>query len=480
MKLSKLSIPYRASQKFFGVLIFAIFISPGSLTVGSAAVVLGVLMSILGLSILVIAYEYLYWKNFVFTVEEDGLKIMSGVISKNDRDIPLKRIQNIDINRNILQRMLGIAKADIETAGGGGTEASLKYVEYEDAQRLQKDVRELKNRRKSDTKEKGSKKERDDFVLSDKDLTVLSLVSAADIRLLIGAGFLISFLAGSVNSQLEGFISQAAGTAAIILLGVIVVSGAWLSNAASKFIEYYNFRLSFHENALEYERGLFNRASGTIPEEKIQDIIIEENVVQRYFGYASLEVETAGYSLQQGETDTGSETVIPLAKRQEIEKFAQEIGGYTAPEFKRVSEGARKRYFRRYLFSGLLIGILTVALGLTFDLSWPVYIPAVLLLLSSKKAAELRWRSIGYYLDGKRVFTKQGFWNRKTYVIPYFRIQNFIQTETVFQRRWNQSTLLLDTAGSTRSYPQIIDMDSENAEVLRLELFDSFKESLQR
>lgn len=480
MKLSRLSIPYRTSQKFFGLLVFAIFISPGSLSIGSAAAVLGFLMAIMGLVVLVIAYEYLYWKNFAYTVEQDGLKIVSGVISKNDRDIPLKRIQNIDINRNILQRILGIAKADIETAGGGGTEASLKYVEYEDAQRLQKDIRELKNRRKSDTADKDSKKERGDFVLSDKDLTVLSLASAADIRLLIGAAFLISFLAGSVTSQLEGFMTQATGTAAIILFGILMASVAWLSSAASKFIEYYDFRLSFHENALEYERGLFNRASGTIPEEKIQDIIIEENVVQRYFGYASLQVETAGYSVQQGETDTGSETVIPLAKRREVEKFAQEIGGYTSPEFERIGEGARKRYFRRYLFSGLLIGVFTLALGLTFDLSWPIYIPAVLLVLSSKKAAELRWKSIGYYLDDKRVFTRKGFWNRKTYVIPYFRIQNLIQTQTIFQRRWNQSTLLLDTAGSTRSYPQIIDMDSENAEILRSELFKSFKKSLQR
>jgi putative membrane protein len=478
MKLSKLSIPYRASQKFFAVVVFAFFISPGSLSTGSASVVLLFLLATLGLIALVGVYEYLYWKNFVYTIEEDGLKIVSGVISKNDRDIPLKRIQNIDINRNILQRMLGIAKADIETAGGGQTEASLKYIEYEEAQRLQKDVRELKNRRKSDTSKPG-KKERNDFVLSDKDLTVLSLVSAADIRLFAGATVIVSFLAGSISSQMTQFLPQVASIALILLLGFVMVLGAWLSSAASKFVQYYDFRLQFHENALEYERGLFNRASGTIPEEKIQDIIIEENVLQRYFGYASLQVETAGYSVKQGETDQGSETVIPLAKRSEIEKFAKEIGGYTSPRFETVAADAKKRYFRRYLFTGFLLGAVTLALAVPLELAWPVYIPAVLIILTSKKAAELKWKNIGYFVDEKRVFTRKGFWNRKTYVIPYFRIQNFIQTQTIFQRRWNQATLLLDTAGSTRSYPQIIDMGSEEAELLRSELFSSFKKSLQ-
>ncbi|MFT4892826.1 MAG: putative membrane protein [Candidatus Nanohaloarchaea archaeon] len=480
MKLSKLSIPYRAGQKLLAVVFFIVFFSPGSLATGSLALVLLVLLSILGAVSAVLIYEYLYWKNFEYTVEQDGLKIVSGVISKNDRDIPLKRIQNVDINRNILQRIVGIAKADVETAGGGQTEASLKYVDYEDAQRLQKDVRELKNRRKSDRTEDGQGEKRDDFVLSDRDLTVLSLASI-DMRVIGGLALLVSFLGGSVWSQIDGALPQTAGAAVVVVLGVIMALGIWISTAVSKFAQYYDFRLQFHENAIEYERGLLNRSSGTIPEEKIQDIIIEENLIQRYFGYASLKVETAGYSVQQGaEVDDGSETVIPLAKRDELEKFAREIGGYTKPEFTNIDPKAKSRYFRRYLFAGTALGAVTLLASQLVDLAWPIYIPAVLIILSSRKASELKWENIGYYLDEKRVFTRKGFWNRKTYVIPYFRVQNFMETQTVFQRRWNQSTLLLDTAGSTRSFPQIIDMDTENARVLREQLFDSFKQSLQR
>jgi len=477
MKLSKLSIPYRAGQTLLGLLLVLVFFSPGSLATGSPVAVLLILLSALFAVAAVAAYQYLYWRNFEYSVEHDGLKIVSGVISKNDRDIPLKRIQNVDINRNILQRILGIAKVNIETAGGGRTEASLKYADYKGAQKLQKDVRELKNRRKSDTRE-DKQKERDDFVLSDKDLAVLSLASV-DMRVLAGVMLLVSVAGGSIGSQINGAIPQAASIAVTVILGALFVLGVWLSSAVSKFTQYYDFRLQFHDNALEYERGLLNRSSGTIPEEKIQDIIIEENLLQRYFGYASLEVETAGYSVQQGtEFDTGSETVIPLAKRPEIEKFAREIGGYTEPDFQNIGVGARKRYFRRYLFSGLTLGALTLVSAQVFNLAWSVYIPAALLILSSKKAAELKWKNIGYYLDEKRVFTRKGFWNRKTYVVPYFRIQNFMETQNIFQMRWNQSTLLLDTAGSTRSNPQIIDMEKEKAELLRSQLFDSFKKSL--
>lgn len=474
MKLSKISIPYRAGQKLLGLIFFTFFVASGSLASAPISAILGVFL--LGLTgiLFVGGYEYLYWRNFEYTVEEDGLKILSGVISKNDREIPLKRIQNVDINRNIVQRLLGIAKADIETAGGGSTEASLKYVDYEDAQRLQEKVRELKNRRSSDTEREGDREEREDFVLSDSDLTLLSLTSI-DMRILGGLAVLVSMSGGSVSSQLGG-----AGIAVTAFLGLLLLGGIWIAGAASKFVQFYDFRLQFHENALEYERGLLNRASGTIPEEKIQDIIIEENFVQRYLGFASLEVETAGYSPGQGQVDSGSETVIPLAKRKDIERFAEELGGYTEPEFEIIHPKARTRYFHRYLILGAFLGIVGFGLSQLFGVTPLVYLPAAVVLLGSKKAAQLKWQNVGYYLDEKRVFTRKGFWNRRTYVIPYFRVQNLMQTQTVFQRRWDQSTLLLDTAGSVRSYPQIVDMDHERATVLREELFNCFKGSLRR
>lgn len=478
MKLSKISIPYRAAQKLLGAAVFTFFAVSGSLASASPAAIVGVfLLGAAGVSAVAL-YEYLYWRNFEYRVEQDGLKIVSGVISKNDRDIPLKRIQNVSVNRNIFQRLLGIAKADIETAGGSGTEASLKYVNYSDAEQLQERVRELKNRRSSDTGKEDDERRKDDFVLSNRNLAILSLASV-DMRVIGAVGFLFSIFGGAVGSTMDGMLPETLGVAAVAALGVLTVGGVWIAGAASKFARFYDFRLSFRENALEYERGLLNRASGTIPEEKIQDIVVEENFIQRFLGFASLEVETAGFSQQQNGVDTGSETVIPLARRGEVEKFAEEIGGYTRPELKKIDAKARTRYFRRYLGAGALLGALGFALYTAFNLSWMVFLPAAVVLLSSKKAAELKYGNIGYSLDEKRVFTRKGFWNRKTYVIPYFRIQNLMETQTVFQRRWSQSTLVLDTAGSVLSYPTIVDLDSRTATELRAQLFKRFKESLR-
>lgn len=62
---------------------------------------------------------------------------------------------------------------------------------------------------------------------------------------------------------------------------------------------------------------------------------------------------------------------------------------------------------------------------------------------------------------------------------PYYRVQNLIQTETVFQRRWSLSSLTLDTAGNLiSSDSKASDLDAEEASELREEVFGKFKESL--
>lgn len=479
MKLAKISIPYRALKKIFTALVFIVFSFSGSLAATKPLMVLAVLILVSISVFLLMGYEYIYWRNFEYHIEEDGLKMLSGVITKNDRDIPMKRIQNVDVNRNILQRVIGIAKVDVETAGGSKTEASLKYLTYEDAKKMQKQVRELKNRRNTTENDEGA--EREDFALSNKNLGILSLTSI-DQRL-IGGGFaILSIIVGSAGMQfVEGGVSAIQLTLGFIIASIVAL-GFWIASSFSTFTKFFDFKLYFHDNALEYERGMFNRASGTIPEEKIQDIIIEENFIQRYFNFASLQVETAGYiaSGDQGQLDTGKETVIPLAKRSEIEKFAKEIGGYSEPEFKTINNKAETRYFRRYLLAGTILATLTYVISQFYPLPITAYIPSAAFLLLSKKAAHLKWQNIGYFLDEEQFFTRKGFWNRQTYVVPYFRIQNLMQNQTILQKRWNQSSLLLDTAGSVISYPIVPDMDTDEAEDLRFKIYGRFKASLQK
>lgn len=60
---------------------------------------------------------YRFWR---YELTEDAVKIEKGVIWKKYISIPYGRIQNIDIYRGILARLLGLSDLQIQTAGYSG------------------------------------------------------------------------------------------------------------------------------------------------------------------------------------------------------------------------------------------------------------------------------------------------------------------------------------------------------------------------
>lgn len=63
---------------------------------------------------------YLTYINWKYEFTQDSLKIEKGVIVKRYKSIPYERIQNVDITRGILARMIGFSTVDIQTAGYSG------------------------------------------------------------------------------------------------------------------------------------------------------------------------------------------------------------------------------------------------------------------------------------------------------------------------------------------------------------------------
>ena len=57
---------------------------------------------------------YRYW---LYELAEDSFKKESGVIWKKYVSVPYERIQNIDINRGLFARILGLSDLQIQTAG---------------------------------------------------------------------------------------------------------------------------------------------------------------------------------------------------------------------------------------------------------------------------------------------------------------------------------------------------------------------------
>ncbi len=469
MKLAPQSIPYRAFQRVLGIVILLFFLASANewgILVGGAVAVAVVLVSV--------GYEVAYYRRFEYELTEDTLDISSGVISRREREIPYRRIQNVDVSRSVIQRAIGVAAVDLETAGGSSTEGSIRFVTPEEATRLQREVQRRKSAASTsaETDEDGDPvgpTEESLFAISPRELALVGALSF-DGRL-IG---LLAFLGSGSFPVLSGFLPDASAAVltafAIVAIGVLFLV-SWVIGAGLAFSNYYGFRLSRAGDELRYERGLFRRYSGSIPTEKVQTLTISDNPAKRLLGYASLSIETAGYAPGQG-GDYGSQAAVPIASTGRVYELAREVEPFGTPEFSRPPKRIRWRYVFRYT---MVLGVLT---GMAFAVDWYVtpeipWYALLALLVAVPSAAHLKWKHRGYWLGEDHLLTRNGFWSREVKAVPYYRIQNVIDSRTVFQRRWNVATIVADTAGTgslVGSDAAAIDFDTEEAVTLRDEL----------
>jgi uncharacterized membrane protein YdbT with pleckstrin-like domain len=67
-----------------------------------------------------LAIKYVQWQYTHFVVTDDRVIFRTGMLSKHGVEIPLERINNINFDQRIFERMIGAGDLDIESAGREG------------------------------------------------------------------------------------------------------------------------------------------------------------------------------------------------------------------------------------------------------------------------------------------------------------------------------------------------------------------------
>lgn len=464
-RLHPVSVVYRAGSSVARLAWIVVLVSFGSTTLAGGGALLAaavVAVAVVGAA----AYQVAYHRRFDYELSGDTLDIRSGVLSRRTREIPLERVQNVDISRNVVQRLLGIAQVDVETAGGGSTEASLRFVGADEADRLQAEIGRLKRRGDLEAPQAGADagdRREEIYHITPTELGLYGLTSV-DLRLLGLLSVGSPILAPAIFGGRDPLVALALGAPVVLAL---LVGAAAVASAAIAVTRYYGFRLSQVGEELRYERGLFERYSGTIPLEKVQTVVLSESVLARRVGYATLSVKTAGYAPGEG----GQQSAIPLAERDRVLAFARSVRSFDEPTFERPPRRARTRYVIRY---SLAVGVLVVAAWAVVAytrLTGPWYAAAALFVLVPV-AAHLKWANLGYQLQDDCVVAREGFWTRHTRVVPYDRLQTVVDGRTVFQRRRHLATVIADTAGTGGSGgdARLLDIDDRRADEVREDL----------
>ncbi len=222
------------------------------------------------------------WLVTRWRLDGETLRIESGLIRRDSRQLPIARIQAVDVVRPFLARALGLAELRVRLAGSSHADGRLAYLTEQAALDLRARLLAAHHGMDPATPEPP---EQIAAVVPTGRLSASVLLSAS-------GGALVAVLAGVVVAVVLALASPA-GLAA---LGIAVVW--WLLIGVSmlwrRVSTQYGFTVAQSPDGIRIRRGLLGTVAETIPLPRVQAVRMIEPLLWRPLGWCRLEVDVAG------------------------------------------------------------------------------------------------------------------------------------------------------------------------------------------
>ncbi len=79
-------------------------------------------LAVIALAILWLIVVYLRWQSTTYTLTDQRIKIETGFFGRQEKIIPIDRVQDCTTKMSLLGRMLGYGRVEVDAAGAQGAE----------------------------------------------------------------------------------------------------------------------------------------------------------------------------------------------------------------------------------------------------------------------------------------------------------------------------------------------------------------------
>jgi putative membrane protein len=445
---------------------------PAGLAFASRSGLTGALILAAVLGALLVAVKWVGWRRFRYGVGSEVIVIESGILHRNRRSIPFDRIQDVDIERTFLARLLGLAKVRIETGAGGKDEGLLDSVSLAEAHRLRETVRGWRT---------GAAP-----AAAAAELPAERLLFAMDVPRVLLFGFFnfsLVYIAGlfallqTFDRLLPFDIYDPARWVGLVgdylpdrwtvgaIAGVLLVAALLgsIAGVLRTLARDHGFRLALEGDRFRREQGLFTRSEAVIARRRVQLAAVSGGPLRSLFGWSGLSFQTLG----AGADRSGQQSAAPFATRAEIEAVLAEVPPLRLPPPPELESVSRRHILRSA--AAKLAPALAAVLALSVWERSALLLLALLPLLAVAAALERRFHR--YALADDLLFVARGVWRRRLWLVPLRNVQSLGLSSGPIQRRLGLATLAIDTAGASMlGGPRIVDLRAGDAEALAAEI----------
>jgi len=218
------------------------------------------------------------WLVTRWRLDGDTLRIETGLLRRDSRQLPVSRIQAVDVVRPFLARVLGVSELRVQLAGSSHADGRLAYLPEQEAAGLRATLLAMHHGLAPATPEPAERP--------------VAIVPAgrliASLALSPAAIFFVLALAALVAAHAAHAVSVAVGGT---LLGYVLALGlvGWRRLSAQ-----FGFTVAESPDGIRIRRGLLGTVAETIPYRRVQAMRLVQPLLWRPFGWCRLEVHVAG------------------------------------------------------------------------------------------------------------------------------------------------------------------------------------------
>ena len=415
-------------------------------------------------AMLAIAFGAIAWWRRTWSYSDGVLQLDEGVLVRNERRIPVERIQHVQLERQLRHQLFDLAAVRIETAGGKGAELTLDFIPRGEAETLRSTILErLRPVAPEVPADAGTvpppPPPPETLVRLPPGRLLLAGVTGPE---LLGVFAAVAFALDTVTDlgiDPDRFDQVAVSRAVLAILALLAVP-VWLVTAALiGLVRRWDLTARIVADELRVTYGLLRRNEFVVKTGRIQDVRIANRLLLRPFGRADVRVRTAASG--SGER---SRVDIPLLAPAEIDHVLQRLmpAASPLPDLVPAPVGARRRALLRSGVAGLVLATITALALFVLDPVAAAAAAAAVLVLALL-LGEAYYRGLGVAHARGVVHSQVGPLTRHRTMVADARIQSGSVVSTWFQRRRRLASIRLDLAGDAVVVP-----DRDGVEARRL------------
>jgi uncharacterized membrane protein YdbT with pleckstrin-like domain len=422
----------------------------------------------IGLSVLLVAIgivAYLKYLNFTFYLDNknEEFVINEGVLNKTKTIIQLSKIQQVNINQSLLQRIIGVYELDVDTAGSSKKEGKIKAISHSLALALK--ARLIENEKIEADSEKPELESQIETA-GERPFMTISFLSLLKVGItsnyVRSLGLILAFFATLYENgknflassdfdekKLDAYLDKSAAIQSVAIIIFLLLCSILIINLIRVIFRYYGYKIARQNGSLLLSFGLLSTKSTIIKPEKVQIVTITRNFFQKKMNILELKIKQA----TSGEKEERKSVIeIPGCNEKESVEILNLLFLKTPEKGIMLKPNFRKLVFMIFLsivvpLSGFLAFVKYVEPRfLDFAYVVPLYVFFV------GSVVYFGFRNNRLFINDDFIIKQSGAWDIDNKIIELGKIQAITTSQLFWHKSADIGSITIHTAGGNISF----------------------------